>query len=60
MAYPNRQQLVGALVLLVSALFVSVRLVKPQYQTSVRRVCIVGFLIALCVVLAWLVVWAAS
>jgi hypothetical protein len=53
----DRQQLVVALVLLVTALFVSVGLVKPQYRATVRWVSVAGFLIALVVVLIWVAEW---
>jgi hypothetical protein len=60
MAYLDRPELIGALVLLASALFVSIRLVKPPYQAWVTRACIVSFVLALGVVLLWVVVWLAS
>lgn len=57
MVYADRQQLVTALVLLVSALFVSVRLVKPHYRARMRRISIAGFLVALGIVVVWIAVW---
>ena len=62
MRYANldRQQLIGALVLLVSALFVAVRVVKPPYQTWIKRACIAGFLLALGVVFVSIVAWLVS
>jgi len=58
--YLDRQQLVGALVLLASALFVSIRVVKPPYQRWIRRASIASFLLALAVALVLVVVWLAS
>jgi hypothetical protein len=62
MHYANldRQQLIGALVLLVSALFVAVRIVKPPYQTWIRRACIAGFLLAVGVAVVSIVAWLVS
>jgi hypothetical protein len=62
MRYANldRQQLIGALVLLVSALFVAVRVVKPPYQAWMKGVCIAGFLLALGVVFVSIVAWLVS
>ena len=57
MIYADRQQLVAAFVLLVSALFVSVRLVKPHYRARMRWVSIAGFLLALGIVVVWIAVW---
>jgi hypothetical protein len=57
MIYADRQQLVAALVLLVSALFVSVRLVKPRYRAGMRWISIAGFLVALGIVVVWIAVW---
>ena len=57
MIYADRQQLVIALVLLVSALFVSVRLVKPAYRARMRWISIAGFLVALGIVVVWIAVW---
>jgi hypothetical protein len=56
----DRQQLIGALVLLVSALFVASRVVKPPYQAWIKRASIAGFLLALAVVVVWIVIWLAS
>jgi hypothetical protein len=56
----DRQQLIGALVLLVSALFVAARIVKPPYQAWIKRVCIAGFLLALGVVFVSIVAWLVS
>jgi hypothetical protein len=60
MLYTDRQQLVAPLVLLVSALFVSVRVVRPRYRATVRWMSIAGFLLALGVVLVWMAVWLAG
>jgi hypothetical protein len=62
MRYANldREQVVAALVLLVSALFVAVRVVKPPYQVWIKRASIAGFLLALGVVVAWVVIWLLS
>jgi hypothetical protein len=57
MIYADRQQLVAALVLLVSALFVSVRLVKPHYRARMRWISIATFLVALGIVVVWIAVW---
>ena len=57
MIYADRQQLVAAFVLLVSALFVSVRLVKPRYRARMRWISIAGFLVALGIVVVWIAVW---
>ena len=57
MIYADRQQLVAAFVLLVSALFVSVRLVKPHYRARMRWISIAGFLVALGIVVVWIAVW---
>jgi len=56
----DRRQLIGALVLLATALFVSAGLVKPPYQAWIRRACIVSFLLALGVVLVWVIAWLMS
>ncbi len=56
----DREQLIGALVLLVSALFVAVRVVKPPYQVWIKRVSIAGFLLTLGVVIVWVVGWLVS
>jgi hypothetical protein len=56
----DRRQLIGALVLLVSALFVSRGLVKPPYQVWVKRASIVIFLLAFGVVLVWIMAWLVS
>jgi hypothetical protein len=56
----DRQQLVAALVLLVSALFVASRVVKPPYQASIKRASIGGFLLALAVVVVWIIIWLVS
>jgi hypothetical protein len=56
----DRQQLVGVLVLLVSALFVAIRVVKPPYQTWIKRACIAGFLLAFGGVFVSIVAWLAS
>ena len=56
----DRNRLIGALVLLVSALFVSGTLVGPRYRALARRVAVAGFLIALAVVLVWVAAWLAS
>jgi hypothetical protein len=56
----DRRQLIGALVLLASALFVSRGLVRPPYQIWVKRACIVIFLLALGVVLVWIMAWLVS
>jgi hypothetical protein len=53
----DRQQLIGALVLLVSALFVASRAVRPPYQVWVKRASIVIFLLALGIVVVWVVIW---
>jgi hypothetical protein len=62
MRYANldRQQLIGALVLLVSALFVALRVVEPPYQTWIRRACITAFLLALGVVFVSVAAWLVS
>jgi len=62
MRYANldRQQLIGALVLLVSALFVASRAVKPPYQTWIKRASIAGFLLTLGVVIVWVADWLAA
>ncbi len=60
MSHLVRQQLISALVLLVTALFVSGRLVKPRYQAWIRRASIAGFLLALGIVVVWVVAWMAS
>jgi hypothetical protein len=56
----DRQQLVGMLVLVVSALFVSRGLVGPRYQAWIRRASIAGFALALGVVLVWVADWLLS
>jgi hypothetical protein len=56
----DRQQLIGALVLLISALFVASRVVKPPYQAWIKRTSIGGFLLALAVVVVWIVIWLIS
>jgi hypothetical protein len=56
----DRQQLIGALLLLVSALFVAIRVVKPPYQAWIKRICIAGFLLALGVVFVSIVPWLVS
>jgi hypothetical protein len=56
----DRQQLISALVLLVSALFVASRVTKQPYQAWMKRASIAGFLIALGVVVVWVVVWLVS
>jgi len=62
MRYGNldRQQLIGALVLLVSALFFALRVVKPPYQAWIKRICIAGFLLALGVVFVSIMAWLAA
>ncbi len=62
MRYANldREQLIAALVLLVSALFVASRVVKPPYQVWIKRASIAGFLLALGVVVVWVVIWLVS
>ena len=62
MRYANldRQQLIGALVLLVSALFVAVKIVKPPYQAWIKRACIAGFLLAAGVVAVSIVAWLVT
>ncbi|HUC10540.1 MAG TPA: hypothetical protein VL985_08950 [Stellaceae bacterium] len=55
--FPDRGQLVDALVLVVSALFVSVGLVAAQYQTLLRRVCVAAFVVALGIALVWSALW---
>jgi hypothetical protein len=57
MIYADRQQLVAAFVLLVSALFVSVRLVKPRYRARMRWISIAALLAALGIVVVWIAVW---
>jgi hypothetical protein len=56
----DRNRLIGALVLLVTALFVSGTLVGPRYRALARRAAIAGFLVALGVVLVWVAVWITS
>jgi hypothetical protein len=54
------QQLIGALALLVSALFVAIRVVNPPYQAWIKRICIAGFLLTLGVVFVSIVAWLVS
>jgi hypothetical protein len=56
----DRQQLIGALVLLVSALFVGSMVVRPPYQVWIKRASIAGFVLALAVVVVWVVIWLVS
>jgi hypothetical protein len=56
----DRQQLIGALVLLVSALFVASRVIKQPYQARIKRASIVSFLLVLGVAVVWLVAWLVS
>ncbi len=56
----DRNRLVGALVLLVTALFVSGSLLSPRYRALARRAAIAGFLVALAVVLVWVAAWLTS
>ena len=56
----DRQQLIGALVLVVSALFVSRGLVRPRYQAWIKRASIAGFVLTLGIVLVWVVAWLMS
>ena len=62
MRYANldRQQLIGALVLLVSALFVASRVVRPPYQAWIKRASIAAFLLALGMVVVRVVIWLVS
>jgi hypothetical protein len=53
----DRQQLVGALVLLVTAAFIGFRWVKPPFAVWWRRIVIVGYLIAIGIALAWFAMW---
>jgi hypothetical protein len=53
----DRQQLIGALVLLVSALFVASRAVRPPYQVWIKRASIVISLLALGNVVLWVMIW---
>jgi hypothetical protein len=57
MIYADRQQLIAAFVLLVSALFVSVRLVKPHYRARMRWISIAAFLATLGIVVVLIAVW---
>ena len=56
----DRQQLIGALILLISALFVASRVVKPPYQAWIKRASIAGFLLVLGTVVVWGVIWLMS
>ena len=56
----DRQQLIGALVLVVSALFVSRGLVRPRYQAWIKRASIAGFVLTLGIVLVWVAAWLMS
>jgi hypothetical protein len=56
----DRQQLIGALVLLVSALLVVSRVVKSPYQVWIKRASIAGFLLALGVVFVSIMAWLVS
>jgi hypothetical protein len=60
MADADRQRLVTALALLVSALFVSAGLVKPRYRAAMRWISIGAFVCALGIVLVWVATWLAA
>jgi hypothetical protein len=57
MLNPDRQQLIGALLLLVTAAFVGSRWVKPPFGAWWRRAVIVGYLLAIGVALLWVAQW---
>ena len=56
----DRQQLIGMLVLIVTALFVSRGLVRPRYQAWIGRASIAGFVLALGIVVVWVAAWLMS
>jgi hypothetical protein len=57
MAVLDRQQLVGALVLLITAAFIGSRWIKPPFGVWWQRAVILGYLLAVGLVLAWVAKW---
>ena len=57
MAVVDRQQLVGALVLLITAAFVGSRWIKPPFGVWWRRAVIVSYLLVIGLALAWVAKW---
>jgi hypothetical protein len=54
---PDRPQLLAALVLLLTAAFVASWWIKPPFAIWWRRAVIIGYLLALGFVLAWIAKW---
>lgn len=57
MPIPDRPQLLAALVLLITAAFIASRWIKPPWGIWWRRAVIIGYFIALGLVLAWIAKW---
>lgn len=53
----DRQQLVGALMLLVMALFVGRNLVNEPYRKSMQKVLVALYLLAVAIILVWVAQW---
>jgi hypothetical protein len=53
----DRQRLVAALLLLITAAFIGSRWIKPPFGVWWRRAVIVGYLFAIGVALAWIAGW---
>jgi hypothetical protein len=53
----DRQQLAGALVLLITAAFIGSRWIKPPWGVWWRRAVIIGYLLACGLALAWVTQW---
>ena len=57
---PDRPQLLAGAVLLLTAAFIASRWIKPPFGVWWRRVVVVGYLVALAVVLVWIAVWLSG
>jgi hypothetical protein len=57
MAVVDRQQLVAALVLLITAAFVASRWIKPPFGVWWRRAVIASYLLVIGLALVWVAKW---
>jgi hypothetical protein len=57
---PDHPRLLAALVLLLTAAFVASGQVRPPYGLWCRRVVIIGYLLAIGLVLVWTANWLVS